>query len=140
MYRLGSGMSSEAIAQLRNKSGSIKGEKYLDSFYKHYTRCVIASFSPGPTARIGELKAIPIVTAPDELAQLKKDALWKQLDIRREILKEAIIAKTLLKEMKNKPAMLKAILESDKRFDPLASESCDNEKAQSSKNCQMPSN
>ncbi|KAF8173537.1 hypothetical protein K438DRAFT_1610596 [Mycena galopus ATCC 62051] len=66
--------------------------------------------------RMTELRAIAIVTEPQELGKLKKDALRQQLDIRRELFKETVIAKTKLKDMKNKPQMLKAILESDERF------------------------
>ncbi|KAJ7347877.1 hypothetical protein DFH08DRAFT_698722 [Mycena albidolilacea] len=67
-------------------------------------------------ARISELKAIPIVLDPPKLTKLTKAALRKQLDIRRELLKESVIAKMKLGDMKNKPEMLKEILASDERF------------------------
>jgi hypothetical protein len=67
-------------------------------------------------ARITELMAISIIEDEVKLAKLKKDALRQQLDVRRELLKEPIIAKTKLKDMKNKPDMLKAILASDERY------------------------
>ncbi|KAJ6572474.1 hypothetical protein DFH09DRAFT_1312765 [Mycena vulgaris] len=56
-----------------------------------------------------------IITDSDQLAKLKKGALRQKLDVRRELLKEPILAKTKLKDMKNKPQMIKAILESDER-------------------------
>jgi hypothetical protein len=67
-------------------------------------------------ARITELMAISIIEDEVKLAKLKKDALRQQLDVRRELLKEPIIAKTKLKDMQNKPDMLKAILTSDERY------------------------
>ncbi|KAJ6474121.1 hypothetical protein DFH09DRAFT_1343312 [Mycena vulgaris] len=65
--------------------------------------------------RIKELMEIVVVTDAEELGKLKRDELRQQLDVRRELLKEPVIAKTKLKDMKNKPQMLKAILESDER-------------------------
>ncbi|KAJ6531015.1 hypothetical protein B0H10DRAFT_1791827 [Mycena sp. CBHHK59/15] len=67
-------------------------------------------------ARITELMAVSLITDPEQLTKLKKDLLRRQLDVRRELLKEDVIAKTKLKDMKNKPDMLKAIIASDERY------------------------
>ncbi|KAJ6452895.1 hypothetical protein C8R47DRAFT_997938 [Mycena vitilis] len=67
-------------------------------------------------ARISDLKAVKIITGKEKLGKLKRDELREQLDVRRELLKEPVIAKTKLKDMKNKPEMLKAILASDERY------------------------
>lgn len=67
-------------------------------------------------ARVAELSAITVITDPEELGALNKTLLRSQLDVRRERLKEPVIAGTKLKEMKNKPQMLKAILASDERY------------------------
>ncbi|KAJ7022142.1 hypothetical protein C8F04DRAFT_971823 [Mycena alexandri] len=67
-------------------------------------------------ARIAELTAVAVIVDAEKLRKLNKAALREQLDVRRELLKESIIAATKLKEMKNKPDMLKAILASDQRY------------------------
>jgi hypothetical protein len=67
-------------------------------------------------ARISELKTIPIVLDPPKLAKLTKAGLRKQLDIQCELLKESVIAKMKLGDMKNKPEMLKEILALDEQF------------------------
>ncbi|KAJ7938647.1 hypothetical protein B0H13DRAFT_2301694 [Mycena leptocephala] len=72
-------------------------------------------------ARIKELKAITIIIDPQALGKLKRDLLRQQLDVRRELLKEEVIANTKLKNMKNKGQMLQAILASDKRYVHLTS-------------------
>ncbi|KAJ6453797.1 hypothetical protein C8R45DRAFT_1192645 [Mycena sanguinolenta] len=70
------------------------------------------------TARIAELTAIVIITGEQQLSELNRDDLRRQLDVRQEVLKEPVIAKMLLKDMKTKPKMLQAILDSDeRRFD-----------------------
>ncbi|KAF7360906.1 hypothetical protein MSAN_01120500 [Mycena sanguinolenta] len=66
-------------------------------------------------AKTAKLQAIAVITDPQKLGDLNHDELRQQLDIRRKLIKEEIIAKALLKDMKTKPAMLKAILESDER-------------------------
>ncbi|KAJ7652776.1 hypothetical protein DFH06DRAFT_1093802 [Mycena polygramma] len=66
-------------------------------------------------ARLAELKAVTVIEDPEKLGKLKKDALRVQLDVRRELLKESVLAAMKLKEVKNKPEMLKAILASDER-------------------------
>ncbi|KAJ7446010.1 hypothetical protein B0H11DRAFT_2338181 [Mycena galericulata] len=66
-------------------------------------------------ARIAELQAILVITDREELANLKRDGLREQLDVRRELWKEEGISKKKLKDMKTKPQMLRAIIESDER-------------------------
>jgi hypothetical protein len=72
--------------------------------------------SDAAAERLAELRAIVIVTDPKELGKLKKDVLRQQLDIWHELLQETVIGKAKLKDMKNKPQMLKAILESNEQF------------------------
>lgn len=70
--------------------------------------------------RIIELRAITVIIDPAALVKLKKDALQQQLDVQQELLKEEVISKAKLKDMKNKPDMLAAIVDSDKWYVPAS--------------------
>ncbi|KAF7377133.1 hypothetical protein MSAN_00132400 [Mycena sanguinolenta] len=101
--------ASGAMRKFRDNLLAFKRRVAEESRAKHKAKEDLAA------AKTAELQAIAVITDPQKLGDLNHDELCQQLDIRRKLIKEEIIAKALLKDMKTKPAMLKAILESDER-------------------------
>ncbi|KAJ7506623.1 hypothetical protein B0H11DRAFT_1794540 [Mycena galericulata] len=107
------------LARVEDASGAMR--KFREELMEFKQRAAEASRKKQQdkideaAARIAELQAILVITDCEELANLKRDGLREQLDVRRELWKEEGISKKKLKDMKTKPQMLRAIIESDER-------------------------
>ncbi|KAJ7174753.1 hypothetical protein C8R46DRAFT_892050 [Mycena filopes] len=117
------------LARMEDASGAMR--KFRDDLLAFKQRAVEETRAKQKekqdvaAARFAELKAITIITDAADLRKLNKTLLREQLDVRRELLKESVIAAKKLKDMKNKPDMLSAILASDERYVlPQCSHSC----------------
>ncbi|KAJ6484438.1 hypothetical protein C8R47DRAFT_1073054 [Mycena vitilis] len=91
------------LARLEDASGEMR--KFRDDLLAFKQRAAEDARAKQQTkaddaaARLAELKAVTVIEDSEKLGKLKKDALRVQLDVRRELLKEPVLAAMKLKEV-----------------------------------------